>query len=448
LVWSSKRQNLLTKSDKSAAARRANTEGSMREYGVIVFGASGFTGKRVMVEMAANCSNVKWAAAGRSEQRINQAIASVGLVGVDVVVADCGDEDSLLAMCARADVVINCTGPFRFYGPPVVKACIAQATNYVDITGEPEFMEKMELEYDEAARDARVHIVSAAGFDSVPADEGFVFTKEQFGHCAYAESFLSLDSSAGFAGHATTFECVVHGLGSAKELKEVRAALAEKRPRGVPFAGKKLKVQDLYSEPRIEGGAYVSKFPGADASVVKRSELFRSAASGEPQSQYGAYIVIGNLWNAARLGFHQKVIETAISFDFGKKHVLEHPGFWTAGVFSHDGPSEEQMAKTSFSMTFHASGFTKESAAAGEISGTPDVKVVTRVSGPEPGYVATPIFVVAAALTCIEDHKKMGPGGVKTPSMAFKGTGYRQKLIKRGIKFEVLEVGGSTGEAK
>lgn len=61
-----------------------------------------------------------------------------------------------------------------------------------------------------------------------------------------------------------------------------------------------------------------------------------------------------------------------------------------------------------------------------------------RVSGPEPGYVATPIFVVAAAATILSDGSKMGPGGVLTPSLAFQGTGYRDRLIKRGIKFEVL----------
>lgn len=60
------------------------------------------------------------------------------------------------------------------------------------------------------------------------------------------------------------------------------------------------------------------------------------------------------------------------------------------------------------------------------------------MSGPEPGYVATPIFVVAAAATILKDGDKMGQGGVLTPSLAFKGTGYRQRLTDRGIKFEVV----------
>jgi len=150
-------------------------------------------------------------------------------------------------------------------------------------------------------------------------------------------------------------------------------------------------------------------------------------------------MVLGSMWNAARLGFHQKIIESVISFDAGKKFVLEHPDWMTAGVFSHKGPTEEQMAKASFEFTFFAEGYSAAPADGGEYDGKPDKKVTVKVSGPEPGYVATPIFVVAAAATILSDSGKMGDGGVLTPSLAFKGTGYRQRLTSRGIKFEVVE---------
>jgi hypothetical protein len=157
-------------------------------------------------------------------------------------------------------------------------------------------MEKMELEYMDSAKEKKVYIVNCCGFDSVPADEGMAFTKEQFHYCAFAEarptschctshvtlgliaqppfrqgrgihftasntpkfsnSLLSLvsppcsqsfllinsDPTIGYAAHATTFECVVHGVGAAGELKEIRKKLADKRPIPVPFLGNKLKV--------------------------------------------------------------------------------------------------------------------------------------------------------------------------------------------------------------
>lgn len=110
-------------------------------------------------------------------------------------------------------------------------------------------MERMELEYFERAKEKGIHVVNCCGFDSVPADEGMLFAKEQFHYCTWAESFLALkvDNGKGFAGHATTFECVVHGIGAAGELKDVRKKLADIRPEPVPFDGPKLKARALTS---------------------------------------------------------------------------------------------------------------------------------------------------------------------------------------------------------
>jgi hypothetical protein len=69
------------------------------------------------------------------------------------VIADVGDEGSLVQMCSQARVVLNCVGPYRFYGEAVVRACIAGGAHYLDITGEPEFMERVELKYGKAAAD-------------------------------------------------------------------------------------------------------------------------------------------------------------------------------------------------------------------------------------------------------------------------------------------------------
>mmetsp|Transcript_9537 Transcript_9537/g.14978 ORF Transcript_9537/g.14978 Transcript_9537/m.14978 type:complete len:169 (-) Transcript_9537:42-548(-) len=150
-------------------------------------------------------------------------------------------------------------------------------------------------------------------------------------------------------------------------------------------------------------------------------------------------MTIGNYWNALRLGVYQAVIKTSIMWDCGKDLVLQNPEAFTAGVFSHQGPNEKQMAETSFEFTFFAKGWERKKPATTDPTEVPNYEVVTKVSGPEPGYIATPIFVVAAALTIILDKISLPyNGGVLTPSEAFYGSRFRPRLIARGIRFEVI----------
>ena len=332
----------------------ARSSRPMRTYGCIVFGATGFTGRRVMVELASSAQGIRWAAAGRSRERVQAAVRDVGLVGMDIITADTTDRDSLLAMCAQTQVLINCAGPFRFHGEPVVAACVAAQTDYVDITGEPEFIDRSELMFSHAAQAQNVQIVHCCGFDSVPADEGALFLAEQFGQCSAIESFLQLrvDGREGFSLHSTTLECAVHGVKNADSLKRVRRDLeAHRRLQTLPALGPKLKVKDFYWEDRME--AFAVKFPGSDAVVVRKSNLYRSARLQTPQVQFAAYMVVGNWWNALRLGFHKSLIEGAVATDLGTDLVLKHPALFTAGAFTHTGPKDSQMAATSFAFDMY-----------------------------------------------------------------------------------------------
>lgn len=139
---------------------------------IVVFGATGFTGKYV-VEECSKFENFTWAVAGRNAGKIRQLLDKISLkcgscfanpiiykyntradikpgflkgwkssgndlTDVAIIEANCDDPDSLRKMAAVAELVINCTGPYRFYGENVVKACVEAGTNYIDITGEPE----------------------------------------------------------------------------------------------------------------------------------------------------------------------------------------------------------------------------------------------------------------------------------------------------------------------
>ncbi|XP_064197175.1 saccharopine dehydrogenase-like oxidoreductase isoform X3 [Anguilla rostrata] len=114
---------------------------------------------------------------------------------VGIILADVGDLASLATMCKQGVVVLNCVGPYRFYGEPVVKACIENGTHYMDICGEPQFLEGMQLKYQSQAAENGVYVIGSCGFDSIPADMGIQFTRDHFkGTLTAVESFLTIST--------------------------------------------------------------------------------------------------------------------------------------------------------------------------------------------------------------------------------------------------------------
>lgn len=123
---------------------------------------------------------------------------------------------------------MNCCGPYRFYGEPVIKACINAGTHHVDVSGEPHFMERMQLEYDTLAKEKGVYIISACGFDSIPADIGTIFHEQKFdGEVNSIESYLETHgkSKGGCGIHYGTWASAVHGIGQMSELRPLRLKL-------------------------------------------------------------------------------------------------------------------------------------------------------------------------------------------------------------------------------
>ncbi|CAH1262532.1 SCCPDH [Branchiostoma lanceolatum] len=162
-----------------------------KKYDVVVFGASGFTGQYVVEELGRVTSEeergLTWAVAGRSEDKLNKVLekasATIGVDlkdVVDVLVADVEKEETLNDMAAQAQLVLNCVGPYRFFGEPVVKACVKNKAHHIDISGEPQYLESMQFKYDEEAKKKGVYIVQCCGFDSVPADLGVLYTVKNF----------------------------------------------------------------------------------------------------------------------------------------------------------------------------------------------------------------------------------------------------------------------------
>jgi short subunit dehydrogenase-like uncharacterized protein len=154
---------------------------------------------------------------------------------VSIIIANTNDEASLMKMASKARLVVNCTGPFKIHGEPVVRACIQQKCHYIDITAEPQFMERMQLLYNEEASQKGVYVVPACGLDSIPADMGVDFTRRTFKGTlnsveVYQEVVSDTDGyGTGSVMNSGTWESLVYIMADYSELKKIRTKLFPKQ---------------------------------------------------------------------------------------------------------------------------------------------------------------------------------------------------------------------------
>lgn len=150
---------------------------------VTLFGATGFTGGLTADYLGAHIPAGKsWAIAGRNATKLKAVadrIEQLGGVAPKIIEADIADATSMKALAEQTRVLITTVGPYLQHGEPAVKACAEAGTHYVDLTGEPEFVDKMWLKYNDIAKASGAKIVHACGFDSIPYDLGVLFTVEQ-----------------------------------------------------------------------------------------------------------------------------------------------------------------------------------------------------------------------------------------------------------------------------
>ncbi|KAL6960811.1 hypothetical protein U1Q18_038575 [Sarracenia purpurea var. burkii] len=214
-------------------------DGFTVRYDLIILGASGFTGKYVVKEalkfLNAPSSPLKsLALAGRNPQKLSQALSWASHPNpppaVPILTADTTDPHSLGRLVSQTKLILNCVGPFRLYGEPVVAACADSGCDYLDICGEPEFMERMEAAYHEKAVEKGCLVVSACGFDSVPAELGLIFNSRQWVFPSapnWIEAYVSLESDRRVVGNFGTYESAVLGVANADKLQQFRRS----RPR-------------------------------------------------------------------------------------------------------------------------------------------------------------------------------------------------------------------------
>ncbi|ALC46573.1 CG5167 [Drosophila busckii] len=425
----------------------------MERLDVIIFGATGFTGKYTVFEAVSVLKDLRWGVAGRNREKLQAMLKEMGakakkdLSQTPMFIADVNDEASLTEMAKSCRIVVNTAGPYRFYGEKVVKACIEAGTHHVDVSGEPQYMETMQMKYNERAREKGVYVVSACGFDSIPADMGIVFVEKNFdGVVNSVETFLvngarDINADCGKAGlNFGTWESAVYGLAHADELRGIRQKLyPERLPKFYPI---------LKHRPLMFRSSEVNKvclpFPGSDRSVVMRSQRYLYEHDKKRPVQMHAYIGFPSWVVAGAVALFATIFGLMSKFKFGRTLLLKYPGVFSGGFVSREGPSEARMERTFFKMTMKATGWPSSQRLAestDQYTEPPTKTLMVRVSGPNPGYGSTCVALLSAAVTILRDSNKMpSTGGVMPPGAAFSKTSLISELEKHehGMKFEIL----------
>src|SRR5215218_9654980 len=156
-----------------------------RRYDVVLFGATGFTGGLTADYLAAHApAEMRWALGGRNRSKLDAVAARLAAASPEapkpeVIVADAADGAALREAAESTRVVITTIGPYALYGGPLAAACAAAGTDYCDLTGEPEFVDRVWLEHHAEAERTGARLVHCCGFDSIPHDLGALFTVQQ-----------------------------------------------------------------------------------------------------------------------------------------------------------------------------------------------------------------------------------------------------------------------------
>ena len=388
---------------------------SSAEFDVIIYGASGYTGRLVaeyMQNQYGAGGNVKWAMAGRSESKLASVRDEMGIsADIPLIVADAADPAQVKAMAERAKCICTTVGPYQLYGEPLVAACAEAGTDYVDLCGEPGWMHEMINKYDAKAKETGARIVFSCGFDSIPFDLGVQFCQET----AKAKFGAPVPR---IKGRMRSMEGKFSG-GTAASLGATMAALKENpallQVLANPFSlagGFQGPEQPAANKPEYdeELGSWAAPFIMAPINTknVHRSNALMDHA-------YGKDFVYDEMMLTGPSEEGEQIANFIATTDMLGGDDAPKPG---------EGPTKEERENGYYDALFV--GY----AADGQ-------KVMVSVKGDkDPGYGSTSKMIAESAL-CIANDCPETPGGIYTTAPAM-GAKLRQRLeANAGLTFTV-----------
>lgn len=406
-----------------------------KSFDIVVFGATSFVGQIIcqyLTDTYGVNGEVKWAAAGRSLNKLEEVKASLGNIAKDLTLlkADADNPAELTALCEQAGVILSTVGPYALYGEPMVKACVESGTDYVDLTGETQWIRAMLLKYEKQAQISGARIVNCCGFDSIPSDLGVHFlqkqAQEKFGApCTRVK--MRVKAARGGASGGTIASmlnivqeaakdselrkqlgnpyalCIDNAVGSARQ-PDVKSATKDDDFNAwlAPFVMAAINTRVVHRSNALLGGGYGNDFAYDEAMLTGAGTKGWLAAQGITGAM-GGFVV------AAAIKPTRWLME---------KFVLPAPG---------EGPTPEEQLNGFYDIRFHGK------TAAGE-------EIRTKVTGDrDPGYGSTAKMITESALCLNSDipRDQIG-GGFWTPATALGDQLIDRLEAKAGVHFSVI----------
>lgn len=377
-----------------------------REFDVVLLGATGFTGQLTAEVLARQSAeeNFRWAIAGRNEEKLTALatrLAATHGTPPTAIQASVGDVGSLESLARRTRVLATTVGPYLRYGHPVVDAAVAAGCDYVDITGEPQFVDTVIERHDQATRKSGQRIVSCCGFDSVPHDLGALVAVRALG----ADEPIVLEGIVQARGDLSggTWHSAVNAMSRSDLDDAMKVQRGDGRHR--------LRRPKVRRDKRL--GGWVVPMPTIDPLVVLRSSY--ELPDYGPEFRYSHSMKVGSFGRLAAGGAVLSGVFVMAKLPPTRKLLY---GWRKPG----QGPDEETRAKSRFKVTFFGKAGDRE--------------VSVEVSGGDPGYGETSKMLAHSALALAMDRPD-GPGGVLTPAAAM-GDELLARLRGEGLRFDVV----------
>lgn len=398
-----------------------------REFDIIIWGASGFTGRLVasyLFSKYGTSGNLRWAMAGRNLNKLEMVRHEVADETVSLVVADSNDEVSLKEMVKRTKVICTTVGPYAKYGSKLVVACIQNQVHYCDLAGEVQWMRQIIDQYNEAAKENETKIVHTCGFDSIPSDMGVYFIQREAKAKRDSRAQQIKMRVAGMSGGMSggTYASFSNTMEEAKEDKNIFKVLTNPyglNPIDEQVGEDKSDLRSIVFDKASQSWIGPFIMAGINTKVVRRSNILSGYSYGK-NFRYEEATIYGKgfkgrmkgIINAIPMGLMMSAKPGSL-LKRAVDAVLPKPG---------EGPTKKQREDGFYNLKFYIT-LEDGSSAFAKITGDMD-----------PGYGSTSKMLGEAAV-CLAKDKLSNLSGILTPSIAM-GDALLKRLEKNaGLTF-------------
>ena len=399
-----------------------------KEFDIIIWGATGFTGRLVAEYIFKNYSSEKlnWAIAGRDKKKLINVRDKIADENIPIIIADSFDEVSLTKMTQKTKVICSTVGPYSKYGSLLVKSCIKTNTHYCDLAGEAQWIRKIVDTYHQEAKNRKIRIVNSCGFDSIPSDIGVYFIYKNLPDINIKLDKISMRVS-GFKGSLSggTYASMNNIITEASKDSLIRKILTNPyglNPEGQRSGPDKRDLNKVKYDKDSKSWIAPFMMAGINTKIVRRSNALSNYSYGK-NFTYDESVMTGD-------GFRGRI--RAIISVLPLIFLSAKPGSLLKRIFNFftpkpgQGPNENERENGYYSMRFYIRYNDKS-------------RALVRVTGDrDPGYGSTSKMLAESAI-CLSKDSLKDTYGVITPSIAMGDQILDRLQAKAGLTFKFIE---------